>query len=596
MEIEITGVGHAARLPQGVSLVVNDWRQVAGPYAALAPVMARHHVAASVTVPIGEPGRALGELSVAAGQPRAWSAEEVALIEAVGRQLAAAIERLQLLRQVQRQAAQMQEMLDNVPAGVLLLDAGHRIVVANPLAWEYLTVLDGAGAGEALAHLGGRPIAEFLRPSATGAAHELMVKGPPERVFTVLAEAVPVEGTAAAAGWVLVLRDATQERAERERIEVRDRLAAVGQLAAGIAHDFNNIMSVIVLQTYLAQKSAGLTSKTQERLNLIAQQAEQASKLIEQILDFSRRSMLERRPLDLLPFLKEQVKLLQRTLPEHIRIVLNHSREVYTVNADPTRLQQVFMNLALNARDAMPRGGRLQFDLDRLDVTGPRDTPLPDMPSGRWVRVRVSDNGAGIPADVLPRIFEPFFTTKAPGQGTGLGLSQVYGIVKQHDGEIEVDSIAGRGATFTIYLPMLTAVAAQAMGPATPEPEHGAGQTILIVEDNEATRAALADALEALEYQVLQATGGQQALEMLAQHRDEIALVLTDLVMPDIGGSAMLQAMRGRKLDTPVIILTGHAFDERIDELRPYGLAGWLPKPPDLEELAKMIKWSVSAA
>jgi len=562
--------------------VVSDWSQVPHPYAALAPVMARHHVAASITTPIGDPERPLGELSVAAGQPRAWTAEEAALVEAVGRQLASAIQRLQLLQQVQRQAAQMQEVLDNVPAGVLLLDAEHRILLANPLAQEYLAAMDGVGVGEALERLGGRPIAEFLPPSPTGAVHELVVKGPPERVFNVLTRAMPAEG------WVVVLREVTQERAIRERIETRDRLAAVGQLAAGIAHDFNNILSSILLHTFMLSREPGLSARGQERINLIHDQAEQASRLIGQILDFSRRAVMERRPLDLVPFLKEFVKMLERTLPEHIRVQLQYPQGQFLVTADPTRLQQALMNLAVNARDAMPQGGRLSFALDWLRVT-PESAPLPEMAPGSWVSIQVSDTGCGIPPEILPRIFEPFFTTKEPGQGTGLGLAQVYGIVKQHDGEIDVRSAVGQGTTFTIYLPAAAAAEPVAIIRSTAEPQPGSGQTILIVEDNPSTRAALADTLELLEYKTLQAGSGREALALLASH-PEIKLVLSDLVMPDLGGRELLQAMRSQGLNTPVIIMTGHPLDERLEELRPYGLFGWLTKPPDLEKLARMVR------
>jgi signal transduction histidine kinase/ActR/RegA family two-component response regulator len=594
MEAEITAGGHAASLPPGELVVVNDWRQAAGPYAILAPVMAQHDVAASITAPIGEPNRPLGELSVAARQPRAWTAEETALVEAVGRQLAGAIERLQLLRQIQRQAAQMQEVLDNVPAGVLLLDADHRILMANPLAREYLASLDGVGVGEALARLGERPIAEFLQPSPTSPAHQMVIKGPPEQNFTVRAKAVPLESTAATTGWVLVLQDVTQERAAREHIETRDRLAAVGQLAAGIAHDFNNILAVIILHSYMIGRAPEMSAKTRERLTTITQQAEQASKLIEQILDFSRRAVLEPRPLDLLPFLKEEIKLLRRILLENIRVALDAGREPYVVNADPTRLQQAFMNLAVNARDAMPAGGRLRFTLDRLRVSG-REPSLPGLEPGEWVRVRVADTGTGIAAEVLPRIFEPFFTTKAPGKGTGLGLSQVYGIIKQHGGEIDVHSQPGNGAEFILYLPAHAEAAGQGASSSRPEPEHGAGQTILVVEDNETTRIALAESLEMLGYRVLTAEGGREALALLARRSDDISLVLSDLVMPEMGGKELLQALRAQGEKLPVIILTGHVLDERIAELREYGLTGWLLKPPNLEELAKLIKTTLVA-
>lgn len=258
----------------------------------------------------------------------------------------------------------------------------------------------------------------------------------------------------------LVTSDATREI--QHCIQLQDRLAVVGQLAAGIAHDFNHIMAVIVLYTQTVLRSMpDMPLNTRNRLMTVIQQAKRASDLVQQILDFSRSEAIERRPLDLVPLLKEQVRLLEHTLPKNIRISLSHKAGKYIVNTDPTQIQQIMLNLALNARDAMPQGGELCIRLEQVRVEDRTSSALPRMilrlgqgaEVSEWVRLTVLDTGTGIPPDVLPHIFEPFFTTKASGRGSGLGLTQVYDIVKQHEGEIEVQSQVGRGTTFAIYLP-----------------------------------------------------------------------------------------------------------------------------------------------
>src|SRR3990170_4904944 len=206
---------------------------------------------------------------------------------------------------------------------------------------------------------------------------------------------------------------------------MQERLATVGQLAAGIAHDFNNIRAAIVVYAELLRRDPNLPAASRERLLIIQQQVQRAASLIRQILDFSRRSVMEQSQLDLLPFIKELDKLLARVLPETIRLDLAYQPDAYLVNADPIRLQQVFINLALNARDAMPSGGTLSFDLRRLQLSPGAPPPIPYLPPGDWVVIQVSDTGSGIASEIMPHIFEPFFTPKPVGQGTGLGLAQV---------------------------------------------------------------------------------------------------------------------------------------------------------------------------
>ena len=247
-------------------------------------------------------------------------------------------------------------------------------------------------------------------------------------------------------------------------------------------------------------------------------------------------------------------------------------------------------NLAVNARDAMPQGGSLSIRLEQVAIPTAEAAPLPAMQPGEWVRLMVVDTGTGIPPDILPHIFEPFFTTKAP-LGTGLGLSQVHGIVGAHAGHIDVMSTIGQGTTFTVYLPLHTPDAA-VTAPLVSELvtlQSGHGQTLLLVEDDRTVRKAIAESLAMLNYQVLEAENGQEALTLLKDHRDEIALVVSDVVMPKMGGMALYHTLRQQELTIPIILLTGHPLDKDLDDLRAQGPSEWLLKPPDLELLAQAI-------
>lgn len=513
-------------------------------------------------------------------------------------------ERERLLTQVQEQIKRVQQIIDTVPEGVFLLDTDNQVVLANPMAEKNLITLANAKVGDTLVHLGSRPLVELLTTPPQGLWHEVTTDNEGHgrskifqaiaRPFSKATETGPEPG-----GWVFVTRDVTQQREVEHRIQQQERLAAVGQLAAGIAHDFNNIMATIVLYSQMSARSEDVPIHIQQRMATITQQARHATGLIRQILDFSRRSVLERRPFDLLSLLKEQVKLLERTLPENIVIKLDYGAGDYTIRADPTRMQQVLMNLAVNARDAMPEGGTLRIELERIEI-GPDETPpllvmmTDETMVGGWIQIRVSDTGTGISPDVLPRIFDPFFTTKAPGEGTGLGLAQVHGIVGAHEGHIDVKTQMGEGTTFTVYLPAVLAHPPESRTAALLEEAaalpKGQGETILVAEDNAVVREALVESLELLNYQVLEAVDGREALEILEQREEKVALVLSDVVMPGMGGVALLHALRDQGINMGIILLTGHTLKERdFEDLYAQGMRAWLLKPPSLEQLAEVV-------
>jgi two-component system, cell cycle sensor histidine kinase and response regulator CckA len=375
----------------------------------------------------------------------------------------------------------------------------------------------------------------------------------------------------------------------QDQLVRQERLAAVGQLAAGIAHDFNNILAVILLYAQMMMAQSQLPPWETEAVATIEKQTKTAAHLVQQILDFSRQAMIAKKNLDWLPLLKEQAKLLTHTLPEHITVTFEtDAAGPYTVHADAARLQQLVLNLAVNARDAMPSGGELRIELNKLKLTAAQE----ELPGGDWLRLRVSDSGTGIPPEDQPYLFEPFFTTKAPGQGSGLGLAQAQGIVLQHDGRIEFATEVGQGTTFTVYLP----AAAEAATPeAASSPTAGGRQeTILVVEDNKTVRQALIASLEALNYRTTAVNNGREALNYLQAHPNQVEAILSDMIMPVMGGAELFAEIQRQPRPVPMVIVTGHQMDAEMEEMLAQGLAGWLPKPINLDGLAALLEQALS--
>jgi len=448
-----------------------------------------------------------------------------------------------------------------------------------------LEVLAATVEGGRLLQLGAYSLSEMIARQNDPLPVEIIQEGKPRRVFEAQLRAAGED----TGQWLVMLREVTQERDNQARIQMQERLATVGQLAAGIAHDFNNIMAAILVYTDLLITDPHLNPESHERLTIIQKQVQRAASLIRQILDFSRRAVMEQSSLDLLPFVKELDKMLQRVLPETIRLELAYQPGEYTVQADPTRLQQVFINLALNARDAMPQGGSLRFALDRYHLANDQIAPIPDMTPGEWIRIRVSDEGTGISPEALPHIFEPFFTTKPVGEGTGLGLAQVYGIIRQHNGYIDVSSQLGEGTEFVIYLPLLPGAENEPQATGSASRFDGSGKTVLVVEDDPATLGAMQALLASHNYEVLTASHGAEALEIFKQ-QPEISLVVSDIVMPQMGGVALFEALSSRWADVKMLFVTGHPLGDESQNLLERGDVHWLQKPFSVQEFLEVVQ------
>jgi two-component system, cell cycle sensor histidine kinase and response regulator CckA len=544
----------------------------------------------AVSLPMLAAGNLIGILNIYINpQQRPFTPGQVKALTILTGAAAAAIKSASLYEESENLRKRSTSIVNTMSEGLLLLDHTLRVLLVNPAAARHLALLNTISVGDTLTHLGQQPIRELLAPPpAARPYHEVKIERPRRTIFEIAASTIRT-GTDTE-GWIVVLRDITEERQMQVQNRQQEQLAAVGQLAAGIAHDFNNVMSVIILYAQMLQNSTALSLKEKERLDTIYNQAVHATNLIQQILDFSRRSIMDRQPVDLLPFMKELIKLWQRTFPEHIVIRLTYNENKYVVNADPTRLQQALMNLAVNARDAMPDGGTLRLVLSRLSLLPGESCPIPEMTAGEWVHLTLSDTGVGISPQALPRLFEPFFTTKAPGQGTGLGLSQVYGIVAQHDGYITVDSQSEEGTSFTIYLPLVTATETAANMPKMPAATAMSAKTILVVEDDQATRTGIQDALEMLGHRVLVAGDGRSALTLLKEQNGAVDLVLSDMVMPEMGGLPLYHTLKQQWPALKIILMTGYPPAGKDKELLADGVVPWLRKPFTAEALAEKIR------
>ncbi len=376
-----------------VPLAMDDWQTVADDerLAPLADSILREGVGATIFAPIALGDETIGGLVVAADSPRAWGKEESGLVEAVARQLAGGIHRVRLLRRTRDQALQLQSVLDSIAEGVLVLDGQGAVLVANPLAQQYMETLAAYDDLGFLIKLGDLELKAVLTAGAGQGTREVISTETPPRVFEIQSSLAWLDpGTT---GWAVILRDVTEQRRSVREAEHQRRLAAVGQLAAGIAHDFNNIIGAIILHTEMLRRESGLSEKGGTRLTTIIEQSRRATKLIQQILDFSRKTVMEKQQFDLEYFLQEAIGLMRRTLPENIRLTFEKDGEDFFLSADPTRMQQVFMNLAVNARDAMPDGGALSFRLSRVRLEPATARPIPEyggrrLADGQGVRYR----------------------------------------------------------------------------------------------------------------------------------------------------------------------------------------------------------------
>jgi nitrogen-specific signal transduction histidine kinase/CheY-like chemotaxis protein len=387
-----------------------------------------------------------------------------------------------------------------------------------------------------------------------------------------------------------LFRDVTAQRRLEEQLRQSQKMEAIGQLAGGVAHDFNNILTVIHGHASLLQAN-NLDAMAARSAQQIGLAAERAASLTRQLLTFSRRQLIQPKRLDMNKIIGNMSDMLGRMLGEDVTLRLNYCQSPATVEADVGMMEQVLLNLAVNARDAMPRGGQLAVRIAIVEVDEAHVQRHPEARVGRFVCVSKTDTGNGIPPEFLPRIFEPFFTTKEVGKGTGLGLATVYGIVKQHQGWIEVESTVGKGSTFSIYIPYLGAHRPEAEKPTPQITIRGGTETILLVEDEKPVRELVARVLERHGYKVLQAATGLEAVEIWRGHSKDIALLLTDLVMPEnMNGRELAEKLSADRPDLKVIFSSGYSADIVGKDFRLEPELNYLQKPYQPQTLIVAVR------
>jgi len=494
-------------------------------------------------------------------------------------------------------------IFEHAPVAVLVTDRDGVIAESNA-AFRGLLPHDAA--------VDGRRVTDFVEPDDRQAVSDLLARvwdensaeaplevqlsaGDVDRQVELFASGL-LDGGEGASGLLLHMIDTTQQRNLEMQFAQSQKMQAVGQLAGGVAHDFNNLLTAIIGHCDLLLLKARPGDEAFPDIMQVKQNANRAANLVRQLLAFSRQQTLRPKVLSLTDVLAELNHLVRRLIGENIELKMSHGRDLGLVKVDQGQFEQVIINLAVNARDAMADGGTVTIETRNVSREESMQTEHEVMHPGDYVLVEVSDTGKGIPREDFGRIFEPFYTTKLPGtntgSGTGLGLSTVFGIVKQTGGYIFVDSHLGVGTTFTIYLPRYRqeaeAVASQEEAD-KPRDLTGHG-TILLAEDEDAVRTFAARALKNKGYTVLEADSGETALEVLEQHQGKIDLLVSDVVMPNMDGPTLLREVRKELPDLRVIFISGYAEDAFRKNLDPDSAFELLPKPFSLKQLAAKVK------
>jgi two-component system cell cycle sensor histidine kinase/response regulator CckA len=397
--------------------------------------------------------------------------------------------------------------------------------------------------------------------------------------------------------------ETTEQHALQDQISRAEKLKSVGQLAGGLAHDFNNLLGSIIMATDFLLNAHRATDPSFQDIMQIKQSANRAASLVRQLLAFSRRQTLRPELLDLREVLDDLTIMLRRMIGENVTLEIRQFRDLWPVKADLSQFEQVIVNLAVNARDAMPNGGKLEVRTSNVSAAECARYPYKEMPAADYVLVEVKDTGVGVPPELIEKIFEPFFSTKEVGKGTGLGLSTVYGIVKQTGGFIYLESEVGKGTTFRIFLPRPAAAEVEAIaaplapaaepgGPAADLTGHG---TILLVEDEEGLRALNARGLTSRGYTVVEASNGVEAIREIEEREGAVDLVVSDVVMPEMDGPTLLKELRSRNPNLKMILVSGYAEDAFEKHLPEGGQFAFLAKPFTLKQLVAAVKEAMAS-
>ena len=506
-------------------------------------------------------------------------------------------------QQLQRRERLFSTTLESIQDGVLVTDEAYRVDFSNSVAESIL--------GRARDEIVGYELSAVLRLRLENSEPVSPVADCDGRLFldrddgtTIAVErdlAPLLAKDGARNGWVVIIRDVSERleqqealRRQEEQLRRSQKMEAVGRLTGGIAHDFNNLLTVILGYAKLLKEGLPHAADDPEALRSdvdgIQKAAMRSAALTRQLLAFSRHQMLEPRVVDVNEIVADMEKMIRRLVSDDVRTQVDLAANPAHVLVDPSQLEQVLMNLVVNARDAMPDGGRLAIRTEVRNVEAGHVEGHEGVEPGAFVAIVVRDTGVGMSRDVVERVFEPFFTTKGVGQGTGLGLSTVYGIVAQSGGFIDLDSAEGRGTTFTVYLPVHAGGSGERDEPESISGASGGAETILLVEDDEAIRALLARVLRRKGYQVLEAANAGEAVLVDEQHGERVQLLITDVVMPHLSGRELAERLTGEHPGMRCLFISGYPeayLDE--DERRRLGTR-FMQKPIDPARLVARVR------
>lgn len=517
----------------------------------------------------------------------------------------------QALDALQRTSRMLQTIFDSAPVAILGLDLQGKIVRWNAGAFRMFGWTEGEVIGRLCPTVPGENRADYLAMIAqvvrgggqTGLIGQRRRKDG-EMLHTSIVAAALHDTGGETVGVMTIIEDITKQRqAEQalrqseEQLRQSQKMEAIGQLSSGVAHDFNNLLTVIKGHLDLFRLKGQISPKMINSVKQINHAADRASTLTRQLLMFSRQQVMQQADYNLNGLVANLSKMLRRLLSEKIVIEVNYATRPMMIHADEGMVEQVLLNLAINARDAMADGGNLSIATQPVDFTKTAAARISGAREGKFVCLQVTDSGAGISPETLPRIFEPFFTTKEIGKGTGLGLAMVYGIMQQHNGWITVESRLGEGTTFRAYFPRLHTTTFTPFEEKNEMVLPGGHEGILLVEDEAAVRQIAEAALVSLGYRVFPAVNGKAALQVWDTHKQNIELVMTDLIMPEgIGGAELALLLLAENPQIPVVYMSGYSNDATAEDLHLEEGVNYLSKPFDLTSLARIVRSTLNRA
>jgi PAS domain S-box-containing protein len=563
-------------------------------------------IVSELCIPLFDQGRVVGTLNVESTNGVVMGEADLRLMTALAEHVNIAIAKARLYTQARESEERYRTLVENLGEGVAIVDTAERFLFANPAAEAVFGVPRGALVGRGLEEfLSKEEFARILtetekRARGERATYEEDIIRPDGTVRRIELTATPLFDKSGRFAWTFaVFRDITEARRteealrhSEERLAQAQKMEAVGRLAGGIAHDFNNLLTVIRGYADLMEECMEGSHPMRADVKEIKQAADRAAGLTGQLLAFSRKQVLRMTVLDLNEVVRGMEKMLPRILGEDIRLVTVLAPDLKVTRADQGQLEQVIMNLAANARDAMPQGGVLTLATGNRVVGEDSYRERPEIAHGEYIVLEVSDTGAGIDREILPRVFEPFFTTKAMGKGTGLGLATVYGIIKQSEGYVYCASEPGAGTTFTIFLPRARDGSLEAKKPPRESGTLTGSETILVVEDEDAILGFVLPILTRSGYKATGAHDGEQALAAVASRTDPIHLLLTDVVMPRMSGPDLGRKLKELHPDIRILYMSGFTDhpavqqgvrDNQIDMIRkPFAADALLRKIRDV--------------